>query len=67
LQELDLLRQQANTDCLHIQDGADEYADRVLLDMEKQLVDVLQVIKCGRQKLNTEATKVRQPEAPRDR
>jgi cell division septum initiation protein DivIVA len=55
IQEMERMRQQTIVECQQIQDGADEYADRVLHDMEHQLNDVLQSIQRGRQRLNSES------------
>lgn len=50
-QELDEIRSRALAECEEIQNGADEYADHVLISIEQQLVDMLQVIQNGRQQL----------------
>ncbi len=55
LQELERMRQQMSTECQQVQAGADEYADRVLHNMEYQLKDILQTIQLGRQRLNQDA------------
>jgi F0F1-type ATP synthase membrane subunit b/b' len=56
LHELDQLRTQVTIECEQIQDSADEYADGILQNMEKQLAEILQSIQRGRQRLNqTEA------------
>lgn len=60
IQEMELMRQQVTMECEQIQDGADEYADRILHNMEYQLTDILQAIQRGRQRLNTESTAFRQ-------
>jgi cell division septum initiation protein DivIVA len=54
IDEIDEMRTQVAIECEEIQAGADEYADRVLHDMEYQLSDILQAIQRGRQRLNTE-------------
>ncbi len=54
IQEIERMRDKAMAECQQIQDGADEYADRVLHDMEDRLSDVLQAIKQGRQQLNAD-------------
>jgi hypothetical protein len=54
-QELEKMREQVTLECQQIQSGADEYADRVLHNMEHQLTEILQAIQRGRQRLNTEA------------
>ncbi|NEQ24622.1 MAG: hypothetical protein F6K28_37055 [Microcoleus sp. SIO2G3] len=53
-QELEQMRQLALADCEDIQNGADEYADSVLLSIEQQLTDMLRVIRNGRQQLQPE-------------
>ncbi len=55
IQEMERMRQQVTIECQEIQAGADEYADRILHNMEHQLTDVLQAIQRGRQRLNIEA------------
>ena len=55
IQEMERMRQQVTIECQAIQAGADEYADRILHNMEYQLTDVLQAIQRGRQRLNIEA------------
>ncbi|MFW6359611.1 MAG: DivIVA domain-containing protein [Chroococcales cyanobacterium] len=55
LQELDQLRQLALAECEDIQEGADDYADSVLVNIEQQLTDMLRVIRNGREKLETNA------------
>jgi predicted GNAT family acetyltransferase len=55
LQEMERMRQQVTIECQEIQDGADEYADRILHNMEYQLTDVLQAIQRGRKRLNIES------------
>ncbi|WP_310481488.1 hypothetical protein [Chamaesiphon sp. VAR_48_metabat_403] len=51
-QDIERMREQVQIECQQIQDGADEYADRVLHNMEYQLSDILQAIQRGRQRLN---------------
>lgn len=63
IQEMELMRQQVTIECEQIQDGADEYADQILHNMEYQLADILQAIQRGRQRLNTESTSLRQAQA----
>jgi hypothetical protein len=60
IQELELMRQQVTIECAQIQDGADEYADRILHNMEYQLTDILKAVQRGRQGLNNESTALRQ-------
>jgi cell division septum initiation protein DivIVA len=66
LQEIGQMRAQVALECQQIQDGADEYADRVLHNMEYQLTDVLQSIQRGRQRLSSDlaASNERSPESP---
>jgi F0F1-type ATP synthase membrane subunit b/b' len=64
-QDFDNLQRQALTERDEIQRGADDYADRVLGDMEKQLGDASRIIRNGRQQINSESierqrTEVRQ-------
>ncbi|WP_309742051.1 hypothetical protein [Chamaesiphon sp. OTE_20_metabat_361] len=56
LQDLDRMRAQVELECQQTQDGADEYADRVLHNMEYQLTDILHAIQRGRQRLMSDAT-----------
>jgi vacuolar-type H+-ATPase subunit H len=56
LQDLDRMRAQVALECQQTQDGADEYADRVLHNMEYQLTDILHAIQRGRQRLLGDAT-----------
>jgi F0F1-type ATP synthase membrane subunit b/b' len=59
LQELDQVRTKVTIECEQIQDSADQYADGILKNMEKQLADMLQSIQRDRQRLNqTEAVSV---------
>ncbi len=53
--ELERMRQEIVAECQQIQAGADEYADRVLHNMEYQLKDLIQAIQRGRQCLNRDA------------
>jgi hypothetical protein len=59
IQEMERMRQKILIECEEIQAGADEYADRVLHDMEYQLTDILQAIQRGRQRLNVESVSLR--------
>lgn len=61
-QELDQMRKQAISECEDIQNGADDYADRVLKNIEQQLGDMLRVIRNGRQQLQVDSP----PPRPRD-
>jgi cell division septum initiation protein DivIVA len=56
LQDLERMRAQVTLECQQTQDGADEYADRVLHNMEYQLTDILHAIQRGRQRLLSDAT-----------
>jgi F0F1-type ATP synthase membrane subunit b/b' len=49
--EVEQMRQAAKTECQEIQTGADEYADRVLQQMETQLNSAIEIIHRGRQNL----------------
>jgi cell division septum initiation protein DivIVA len=53
-QELEELRAKAIAEADAIQDGADEYAGRLLNNLEQQLTDMLKVIRNGRQQLTPE-------------
>lgn len=53
--ELETMRRSAIAECEAIQDGADDYADRVLGNIERQLGDMLRVIRNGRQQLQQES------------
>jgi vacuolar-type H+-ATPase subunit H len=64
--ELGQMRQDAMAECLQIQAGADEYADRVLHNIEYQLKDLLQSIQRGRQYLNRDADALRIVRPPSD-
>ncbi len=57
--ELGRMRQEVVAECNQIQAGADEYADRVLHNMEYQLKDMLQSIQRGRHCLNRDAEALR--------
>jgi hypothetical protein len=60
--ELEEMQRMAIAECEEIQAGADEYADRVLQEMELQLAEMLRVIRNGRQQLQPESSP-----APRSR
>jgi|GEM_PF-252850 len=60
-EELEEMRRIALAECEEIQLGADEYADRVLMNIEQQLGDMLRVIRNGRQQLHLEEPPVPQP------
>jgi cell division septum initiation protein DivIVA len=53
-QELDQTRQKAIAEAQEIQQGADDYADAVLGNLEQQLQEMLRIIENGRQHLNTD-------------
>jgi cell division septum initiation protein DivIVA len=50
-QEMERLRARVTKECQQIQEGADEYADRVLREMEERLGETMQVIQRGRHRL----------------
>ncbi len=50
--EIEQWRELAKAECLEIQAGADQYADRVLSNLEQQFNDMLGVIQQGRQQLS---------------
>lgn len=54
LQELEQIRQATLAECEDIQRGADEYADSVLTNIEQGLIDMLKVVRNGRQQLYDE-------------
>ncbi len=54
-QEVAQMRNQALAECEDIQNGADDYADRVLKNIEQQLNDMLRVIRNGRQQLQIDS------------
>lgn len=62
-QEIEQMRQMAIAECEDIQKGADDYADRLLKNIEQQLNDMLKVIRNGRQQLHNEPT-VKRPGNP---
>jgi F0F1-type ATP synthase membrane subunit b/b' len=53
-QELEDMQRLAIAECEEIQRGADDYADRVLLDMEQQLTEMMRVVRNGRQQIQAE-------------
>lgn len=53
--ETEQMRQAAIAECEAIQDGADDYADRVLGNIERQLGEMLRVIRNGRQQLEQDS------------
>ncbi|MEM9213756.1 MAG: DivIVA domain-containing protein [Cyanobacteria bacterium P01_F01_bin.150] len=50
-QEAEDMRHMAIAECQEIQQGADDYADRVLSNMERQLMEMVSVVRNGRQQL----------------
>lgn len=54
-QELEEMHRQALAECEEIQRGADEYADRVLSDLESQFSDMMRIIRNGRQQIQSDA------------
>jgi cell division septum initiation protein DivIVA len=56
-QELEQMRQKAIAESQEIQQGADDYADAVLNNLQQQLEEMLRVIYNGRQQLNSSASK----------
>jgi vacuolar-type H+-ATPase subunit H len=60
LQELERMRQSVSQECQQIQTGADEYADRVLADLQAQLSGMLKTIHQGREHLKIEPISPRQ-------
>jgi cell division septum initiation protein DivIVA len=77
-QDLEEMQRLAIAECEEIQAGADEYADRVLQEMERQLSEMMRVVRNGRQQLqpeapprvreaNTSSTQTRSPGAKGDR
>ena len=63
IQEIERMRENVMSECQHIQAGADEYADRVLHNLEDGLTDVLQTIQRGRQRLNADYDPVTAPQS----
>lgn len=58
-QEIEEMRMRALKECEEIQAGADDYAERVLRNIEQQLSDMLRVIQNGRQQLQQESAALR--------
>ncbi|MEB3336244.1 MAG: hypothetical protein VKJ46_02200 [Leptolyngbyaceae bacterium] len=56
-QELQEMRRKTLAECEQVQNGADEYADHALRDIEQQLTDMLRVIRNGRQQLQPESSR----------
>lgn len=65
-QELEQMRQQTLAECEEIQDGADDYAETVLTQIEQQLSDMLEVIYNGRKSLqrNAQSQRYQKKNAP---
>lgn len=61
-QDLVEMQQMAIAECEEIQRGADEYADSVLQDMEQQLVEMMRIVRNGRQQLQINKPTSRTPE-----
>jgi F0F1-type ATP synthase membrane subunit b/b' len=61
-QELEEMRQLAIVECEEIQNGADEYADHVLKEMEQQLGEMIRVVRNGRQQLQVNPPSTRSRE-----
>lgn len=57
-QDLEEMQRLAIEECEDIQAGADQYADKVLRDMEAQMAEMMRIIRNGRQQLQ-----INQPEA----
>ena len=55
-QEIEQMQLQAIAQSQEIQNGADQYADAVLNNLEQQLKDILRIIYNGRQQLKTDVT-----------
>ncbi|MFP4006556.1 MAG: hypothetical protein ACLFV6_00915 [Spirulinaceae cyanobacterium] len=55
--EIEQLRRMTLDECEDIQQGADEYADAVLSNIEQQLGDMMRVIRNGRQQLHGDPKK----------
>jgi cell division septum initiation protein DivIVA len=56
MQEVQQLRQQTLVECNEIQRGADDYAAAVLEHLERQLGEMLQVVRNGRQQVRSKPT-----------
>jgi cell division septum initiation protein DivIVA len=52
-EELEDMRVRAMAECEEIQNGADDYADQVLDNIEHKLSDMLRVIRNGRDQLDS--------------
>ncbi|TRT83874.1 MAG: hypothetical protein EWV82_09245 [Microcystis aeruginosa Ma_AC_P_19900807_S299] len=56
LQEVQQLRQKTQAECHEIQKGADDYAEAVLEHLDRELGEMLQVIRNGRQQVRSKPT-----------
>jgi len=54
-QELEEFQRQSIAECEDIQRGADEYADRVLSDLESQFGEMMRIVRNGRQQIQSDA------------
>jgi cell division septum initiation protein DivIVA len=63
-QEIEEMRNRAMAECQEIHAGADDYADRVLRNIELQLGEMMRVIQNGRQQLHQSPAVSRQPDPP---
>jgi hypothetical protein len=54
-QELEEFQRQSIVECEDIQRGADEYADRILSDLESQFGDMMRIVRNGRQQIQSDA------------
>ncbi|NJR65026.1 MAG: ATP synthase F0 subunit B [Leptolyngbyaceae cyanobacterium CRU_2_3] len=61
-QELEDMQRLALVECEEIQRGADDYADRVLQDMENRLTEMMRVIRNGRQQVQANPPSTRTPQ-----
>jgi dsDNA-specific endonuclease/ATPase MutS2 len=64
IQEIDRMRQETIAECQSTQSGADEYADRILSQMEERFSDILQSIKLGRERLHPRSVSSSNSQAP---
>jgi hypothetical protein len=54
-QELEEMQRIALAECAEIQRGADDYADRVLSELEAQFTDMMRVVRNGRQQIQVDS------------
>jgi hypothetical protein len=54
-QELEEMQRMAIAECEDIQRGADDYADRVLSDLEAQFTEMMRVVRNGRQQIQVDS------------